>query len=300
MQERNNYIGGSDAAAVLGLSRFSTPLQVWALKTGQIQADDISDRIEVKLGNKLEQTVAEFFMEETGKKVVRKNETLFHPKYPFLGANIDRRVVGENAVLECKTTTMFKYREWSDDLIPQEYLLQVLHYMAVGGFQKGYIACLIGNHKFVWKEIARDEDMINDLVSKEVRFWNTFVVPKVMPATVSANDSDALYKLFQPVKVGSEIALGDELDKMAEHIDSMKADKKALDSQIEQAENELKVKLGDNEIGIGNSWKATWKLQMQRRVNSELLKQEFPAVYEKCSRPIETRVLRIMEKKEAK
>ena len=234
MDDRKEYIGGSEAAGVLGLSRWLTPLQIWAYKTEQIQPEDISDKIEVKLGNKLEQTVAELFMEETGKKVVRKNETIFHPDYPFLGANIDRRVIGENAVLECKTATMFKYREWEGDEIPQEYLIQVLHYMAVGNFKKGYIACLIGNHKFVWKEINWDEKMISDLIKKECYFWNTFILPKIMPASISADDSDVLYKLYQPVKIGNEVNLGDELDKLAENIDSLKADEKALKKQIEQ------------------------------------------------------------------
>lgn len=298
MGDRNKYIGGSDAAGVLGLSRWKTPLMVWALKTGQIVEEDISDRIEVKLGNKLEQTVAELFMEETGKKVVRKNETIFHPNYPFLGANIDRRVIGEDAVLECKTATMWKYREWEGQDIPQEYLIQVLHYMAVGNFQKGYIACLIGNHKFVWKEIERDEKMIADLIKKEVHFWNTFVIPKVMPASISANDSDILYQLYQPVKIGEEVNLGEELDRLAENLDSMRADKKALEKQVEQLENEIKVKLGDKEIGLGNNWKATWKLQTQKRLNTEMLRREYSQIYEECLKSQEIRILRISEIKE--
>ena len=93
VEARKNYIGGSDAAAILGLSRYKTALEVWAWKTGQVVPDDISDKVYIKLGNKLEQTVAEFFMEETGKKVQRVNDTIFHPKYPFLGANIDRKVI---------------------------------------------------------------------------------------------------------------------------------------------------------------------------------------------------------------
>jgi len=300
MDDRQKYIGASEAAAVLGLSRWATPLEIWALKTGQIQAKDISEKIEVKLGNKLEQTVAELFMEETGKKVHRVNETLYHADYPFIGANLDRRVVGENAVLECKTATAFKYKEWEGQDIPQEYLIQVLHQMAVGKFDKGYIACLIGNHKFVWKEIAYDKKLISDMIKKEVHFWNTFVKPVVMPSQVSANDSEVLFQLYHEVEPGSKIELGDDADKIIESLDSLKADARVLEKEIDQQENTLKAMLKDSEIGTTNNHKITWKIQVSRRLSADQLKQDLPEVYFKYSKPSESRVLRISELKEIK
>jgi len=299
MDDRQKYIGASEAAAVLGLSRWATPLEIWALKTGQIQAKDISDKIEVKLGNKLEQTVAELFMEETSKKVHRVNETLYHPKYDFLGANLDRKVVGENAPLECKTCSSWKAKEWGGEDIPQEYLIQVLHQIAVGGFDHGYIACLIGNHKFVWKRVDRDDKLISDMIKKEVHFWNAFVKPVVMPGQVSAGDAEVLFQLF-PVEPGSKIELGDDADKIIESLESLKADERILEKEIEQQENTLKAMLKENETGTTNNHKVTWKLQVSRRLSTDLLKQDLPEIYMKYSRQSETRVLRISELKENK
>lgn len=296
MDDRTKYIGASEAAGVIGLSRWTTPIQIWAEKTGQVLPKDLSDKEEVELGKELEDYVAKRFMRKTGKKVHRVNETLYHPKYPFLGANLDRRVVGENSVLECKTCTVWKYKEWEGEDIPQEYLIQVLHQMAVGGFDKGYIACLIGNHKFVWKEIDRDEQMISDMIKKEVRFWNTFVVPKVIPGQVMASDSETLSKLF-PVQHGQEIVLTDEANRIIEIIEALSSDKKALEKQEEQQKNELKLLLGENEIGKTSNYKVTWKLQLSRRLNTEIFKQELPHIYEKYSSPSETRVLRIIPTK---
>jgi predicted phage-related endonuclease len=235
-------------------------------------------------------------MEETNKKVHRVNETIFHSKYPFLGANIDRRVVGEESILECKTTSAWKYKEWEGEDIPIEYICQVMHYLAVTGAKKGYVACLIGNHKFVWKEILRDEDMIKDMVKKEVAFWNNFVVPKVMPGTILANDSDTLNKLF-PVKQGKEIVLTDDTNKIIESIEAMETDTKSLEKQIEQQKNELKAMLGENEVGKTGNYKVTWRLQTTRRLSIDILRQDMPEVYEKYSRPSETRVLRIIPTK---
>lgn len=198
-ETRRSFIGGSDAAAILGLSRWRTPLQVWAEKTGQIQPEDISEKLNVKLGVRLEDTVAELFCEATGFKVRRVNETMFHEKYDFLAANIDRRVVGDDSILECKTTSAWNAKQWEGEEIPQEYIIQVLHYLAVTGYSKAYISVLIGNQDFKWKEIRRDEKTINAIVEQEVKFWNEFIVPVVMPTRIMANDSETLFNLF-PLK----------------------------------------------------------------------------------------------------
>ena len=145
LKERLNYIGSSDAAAVLGLSRWSTPLKVWAEKTGQCQPEDLSKKMQIRVGNKLEQAVADFFTEETGKKTELYEDTIYHPKYKFLAANLDRKVIGEDAFLECKTASARVKNDWTEDEIPPEYLIQVYHQLAVTGMERGYICVLIGN-----------------------------------------------------------------------------------------------------------------------------------------------------------
>lgn len=257
LKERLSYIGGSDAAGVLGLSRWTTPLHVWAEKTGQVVPEDISDKLFVKLGNRLEQTVAELFMEETGKKVQRVNETIFHPKYPFLGANIDRRVVGEKSILECKTASAWKAKEWDGEEIPREYIIQVMHYLAVTGAARGYIAVLIGNQDFKWKVIERDEKALADLVKREVNFWNDFVVTKAMPA-VMGSDADNLSALFPQATLSEPIELPDTVNAIAESLEGMKQDYRNLESQIKQQENELKALLGTAERGTTGLWNIAW------------------------------------------
>lgn len=133
---RVNFIGASDCSGVLGLSHWESPLSIWGYKTKLLEPPDLSDVLAVELGNELEDFVARRFEKETGKKVERVDETLFHPKFTFIGANLDRIVVGEDAVLECKTTSAWKEKDWVDEEIPQEYILQVLHQLAVSGKKK--------------------------------------------------------------------------------------------------------------------------------------------------------------------
>jgi len=298
LEERKNYIGGSDAPAVLSLSRWNTPLYVWSVKTGQISEKDISEKLAVKLGSKLEDTVSDLFTEETGKKVYRVNETLYHPKYNFLAANIDRRVIGEKAGFEAKTASGWKVKEWEGEEIPQEYIIQCLHYLAVTGWDRWYIACLIGNQKFVWKVIEREEKIIADIIKKEAHFWNTFVIPKVMPATISALDSDTLYQLYHKVEEGSEVDLGDEAEKIIESIEALQEDEKSLGLQIDQQKNSLKAILKENEVGITKNHKVSWKPQITKRLDIQSLKEENPGIYDKYSKQTESRVLRITQKKE--
>jgi len=337
VEARKFYIGGSDAAAILGLSRYRTPLQVWAIKTGQVAPEDISDRVAVKLGNKLEQTVAEFFMEDTGKRVAMVTKefceeirrpyvispddpsriTILHPRYSFIGANIDRRVMLEQAGFEAKTANQFKMREWEGEEIPQEYQVQCLHYMAVTGLPIWYLAVLIGNMSFLWKVFVRsdydtkadlpkmpkehinlvDPKTLDNMIAKEVYFWNNFIVPKVMPMTITSQDDDVLYRLYPKAASESIIELGDDASRVCESLDSMQADYAVLEKEIDEQKNTLRAMLKTYETGVTAKYKITWKNQQERRVDVELFKKEEPGLYEKYAKPKDKRVLRISVKK---
>ena len=259
IKERIGYLGGSDAAAVIGLNRWRTQLQVWAEKTGEIEPPDLSDNKYVKMGNKLEPLVCDLFTEETGLKVRRVNETIYHPKYKFLAANIDRKLVGEDTILEVKTTSAYKSKEWDADEMPIEYIVQVMHYLAVTGYKKAYLAVLIGGNDFRYKEIQRDEKAIAELVKKEVDFWQNYVVPKVMPMQVSAADSDVLLGLFPTAETGTEVKLDNEVDSVIEQLESAKQDYNAANSLVNKLKNQLKAHIKENEIGVSPLYRITWK-----------------------------------------
>jgi putative phage-type endonuclease len=258
-EERNKYIGGSDCAAILGLSRWKSPLQIWGEKTGIVPAEDISQKISVKMGLKLEDAVADLFTEQTGKKVRRSNITIFMKEYPFIGANLDRSIVGEDAILEVKTTSVYASKEWQGEEMPREYILQVLHYLAVTGEKKGYLAVLIGNNDFKIKEIERDEKLIKDIIEKEVYFWNEFIVPKKMPTMITAKDGDMLYSLYPLAESGKTIELTDEASRICETLDGLLQDKRTIESQIEQNKNLLKAMVKENEIGITPMYQIKWQ-----------------------------------------
>ena len=132
LKTRDLGIGGSDAAGIMGMNSYKSPYQLWMEKTGQVEPPDLSGNQYVYWGTKNEANIADWFQEETGKKVKRLG-TLQSREYPFMLANVDRTVIGENAGLEIKTAGVSQYRKWKDDEIPDAYYCQCLHYMAVTG-----------------------------------------------------------------------------------------------------------------------------------------------------------------------
>lgn len=318
IKERVSYIGGGDCAAILGLSRWRTALQTWASKTGMIEAKDISQEMPVKMGNLLEDAVCQLFEDDTGKKLETANAsacekrgikyvpnpddpegtvTILHPVHSFIGGNLDKLVKDENAFFEAKTTNSYKQSEWENkDEIPVEYQLQCLHYMIVGGFDHCYIGCLIGNRKFVWRKIERDEKKLATILKREVDFWNNFVIPQVMPA-VSADDAVALYNLFPEAAPESVIELGDEASKICEARDSLLADKKVLEREIDECNNQLKAMLKTYEVGMTPMYKVSWKSQITKRIDTERMRKDEPALYEKFLKEVVARVLRVSVKR---
>ena len=133
-------------------------------------------------------------MEQTGKKARRANAIYKSTEYPFMYANVDRLIIGENAGLECKTASAYSADKWKDGHIPESYQLQCHHYMAVTGADAWYIAVVILGKDFLWHRIVRDESLIRNLISIESSFWNSHVVPRIMPEPDGSDSSEQLIR----------------------------------------------------------------------------------------------------------
>lgn len=133
---RSHYIGGSDAAAVVGLNAFSSPYALWAEKR---ESPRISGNLATEVGTYLEEFVAQKFAAETGKKVRKSNQSFFNSDYPWAIANIDREIIGEDAGLEIKTTSELNMKKFRGGEYPANYYCQCVHYMAMTGNSGGIL-----------------------------------------------------------------------------------------------------------------------------------------------------------------
>lgn len=283
LEIRRKGIGGSDAAAIAGLSKYKSPVAVYLEKTGQLEQEEPGEA--AYWGNVLEDIVAKEFAARTGLKVKRRNAILQHPEYPFMLANIDRELVGQKVGLECKTASAYLKDLWEGDEVPMQYLLQCQHYMAVTGYQAWYIAVLIGGNTFVHKRIERDDELIEQLIAIEKDFWENHVLPRVPPMLDGSEASGELLKKMHPVAdKGTETELPLEADELLEQLDAAKEEAKAASERVSEIENRLKAMLGDHEAGLARHYQVTWKNVTSRRIDSKALKAEHPDIYEKFAK----------------
>ena len=254
---RSKYIGGSDAAAVVGMNAYVSPMALWAEKTGKLPGFD--GNLATEVGTYMEEFVARKFTEVTGKKVRKCNLSWFNSDYPWAIANIDREIVGEDAGLEIKTTSELNTKRFKGGEFPENYYCQCMHYLAVTGKQTWYLAVLIGNREFKWFAIDRDEAEIHALMEAEKDFWEKVKSNTPPAADGSSSTADTLSALY-PNSNYEGIGIGifeRELDKYF----AMKAQAKDLDEQISAIENRIKAHLGEYERGEGEKYKISWKTQ---------------------------------------
>ena len=178
LQLRKQGIGGSDAGAVCGINPYRSAFNVYHDKV----SDDLTeteDNERMRQGRDLEDYCARRFSEATGLKVHRTNYLYRHDRYDFMIADLDRVIVGENAGLECKTTSAWNADKWkSMDTIPESYLLQCQHYMAVMGYDHMYLACVILGADFGYYRINRSDELIANLIKIEHDFWENNVLDR--------------------------------------------------------------------------------------------------------------------------
>lgn len=213
LEVRKNGIGGSDAAAAVGLNPYMSPLELWLIKTGRddsLPRPDPNDTSEpVYWGTLLEPIVAASYTKQTGNKVRRVNAVLQHPTIPWMLANVDREVVGNRDVqlLECKTAGEFGARLWRDS-VPEYVQLQVQHQLAVTGRQAADVAVVICGQKLAVHRIERDDALIARLIELEAAFWR-HVETDTPPAADGSDSADRALRCLYPGAGGTVDFTGD-------------------------------------------------------------------------------------------
>ncbi|MDP4164415.1 MAG: YqaJ viral recombinase family protein [Bacillota bacterium] len=278
---RTKGIGGSDAAVVLGLSKWKTPFELYLEKSGLVIPEEIQSDA-AYFGTQLEDLVAKEFEKRSGKKVRRKNAILQHPEHEFIIANVDRMIVGEKAILECKTASAYLAKEWENDEIPESYIIQIQHYLGVLGpeYKKGYFAVLIGGNKFVWKEIARDDELIELIFQREIEFWNNHVLVNIPPALDGSSAAEQYLKQrYNREEKGKSVDFTSEYKEKIDEYLEIKSSVKALEEQMKEIENQIKYEMKDAELGFVKNYQTEWKSITSNRVDTKKLKEHFPDIY---------------------
>lgn len=196
LEYRRLGIGGSDVAAILGISPFRTARDLYYDKLNIVTSDDEGNWVAMEMGNLLEPLVARIFAKKTGLKIYQRKCMFQHPHYPWMLADLDYLVElpdGTTAILEIKTTNYNARENWwynGKEIVPVYYESQGRHYMSVMNIDRVYFCCLYGNNEdeVIIRHIDRDMDYEEELIALEQTFWHENVLAKIPPPYTEDGD----------------------------------------------------------------------------------------------------------------
>ena len=291
LEERKKSLGGSDVGAVLGMNTYSSPYTVWAEKTGKLPPFEGNEW--TRLGNDLEGYVAQRFSEASGLKVMNDSATWRNDKYPHLHANIDRRVVGMKAGVECKLTSELNAKKYADGEFPDRFYAQCVDYLAVTEFERWFLAVLIygkGIKIYQMTRIPNDvvpewceasvyvsDAEIEALTKATADFWNNHVLTNTPPM---ADGSDSTSETLKTIYAESN---GESVDLMAfesdleqyKHLASLESDYKKMK---DECANRIKGFMGEASKGESNKFKVSWASSVRNTFDHKAFAKDNPGI----------------------
>ena len=274
---RKSGIGGSDAGAICGVNPFSNAMKVFKDKTSEEIEEQ--DNEAIRIGHDLEDYVAQRFMEATGLKVRKSNFMYRSKEHPFMIADVDRLVVGEDAGLECKTASAYNADKWADGDIPLHYVMQCYHYMAVTGKRVWYIAAVILGREFTYRKLEWDDELIGRLISIEDNFWNNHVVKGIIPPPDGSKVCDeVIQQYFHTARKESAVRLVGFDEKLGRREEILGAISE-LEAERRRIEQEVKLFMGENETAESGRFRVSWKNVDSTKLDTKRIREELPELY---------------------
>lgn len=257
---RRSGIGGSEVAALVGLSRWATPLDIWRRK---VEGWETEDTPALRRGRILEPAVCQLYQEESGALELRESGTLRHLLDPLALATPDRiaRFPGGERLLEAKTAHRFASAEWGEpgtDDIPAAYLAQVVWTLGVADLETADVAVLLGGELAIYR-VVYDAALDAHLHHAAARFWADYVLPKrPPPPDASSRYSEWLQEQWPRHRAPLRQATAEEV-KLVSTLRTAEAHADAASDELERLRNALRLAIGDAEGFQGPGFKATWR-----------------------------------------
>ncbi|MGN0461957.1 MAG: YqaJ viral recombinase family protein [Ruminococcus sp.] len=288
---RKTGLGGSDIGAICGVNKYSSPVKIYQDKTTDI-INEVNTEA-TRIGHDLEDYCARRFTEETGLKVRKSNYMYRSKEHPFMIADVDRLVIGEDAGLECKTTNILNASEWKNGQIPVSYVMQCYHYMYCTGRKTWYIACVILGKEFVYRKLTWDDEIINNIISIESDFWNNHVAKGVMPNPDGSKSSERIIQSMFPVAKSNTTVKLMGFDEQLAKRDSIITEIFELEQEKKKIEQEIQLFMKDIEFAENDSYKIKWSNVETVRIDTQKLRKELPDVFDKYSKKTTSRRFQI-------
>lgn len=307
-ERRRKFVGGSDIAKVVGVSKWGCPRSVAYDKLGHPKDFDNSDKAEFRRGKRLEGIAASYYEEKTGREV-RITVTAHYPGKPHLAVNYDRLVRKEKdgpwGYLEIKVVG-----RWSMNLIKKEglandYVLQVQYGLGVKRDTWGsYAIYCPETDELLWWDVEADTGFGESLLEKADDFWNFHIELGILPDPLPEGAPQCEGCEWSLTCRGQVVlpASGGVMDRPdLESLLAKFAEVKGMGSEAEGAEEELKAEIREKIKDVPGTYRCgkyefKFTVTSQNKFSSDLLKKKYPAIYEECRK--ETKVNTVYKPKE--
>lgn len=317
--DRSKFLGGSDAAAVLGLSPWATPVELWQQKTGKAKKE-APDAVKQKVfdrGHKLEPFIRDMVVDKLtasglSVEVIAINERYIDPEYDFLSCEVDfeLRLTGETVINgqpvyfddehvngDAKSVTGFARKKWGEEDtedVPIEYAAQFMHGLMITGRKRCLVAALksFDDVDIYW--VNRDDETIEGMRPKLVSFWVDHVLADVPPDPFVFSDIKALF----PLDNGQAIEATPDVAIKVRDLAEIKRQIKGLEDDAEQIQFAIAEFISPNSLLTYKGKEiASWKAQSVSRIDTTALKEAEPELAAKFTKTASTRVLRLKKGK---
>lgn len=291
LEERKKSLGGSDVGAILGMNEYSSPYTIWADKTGKLPPFEGNEW--TRLGNDLEGYVAERFCDASGLKVVNDSYTWRNEKYPHLHANIDRKIVGMKAGLECKITSEFNAKKYKNGEFPDRFYAQCVEYLAVTEFERWYLAVLIYGKGIKIYQMTRIKDdvtpewcesslyiedgEIEGLVKATADFWNNHVLTDTPPMADGTDSTSKTISTLYPEDNGESISLA-MFESDLKYYMTLSSLLKDTEKQKDEVANRIKAYMGEASKGESANFKASWTSSVRNTFDHKKFAKDNPGI----------------------
>ena len=307
-------VGGSDVAAIFGVSPWTTPLELWLIKKGRMKPPKKMNQDQLDMGHMLEPIAAEWYARKSGNHVYQDTGLYQHADHPYALANFDRRFTrasdGEDGILECKSSTYHKADHWADGAIPLYYEMQLRFYLSVADVTHGAFSCIWGNNPendLAMPEIERDsakEDMIFERLDEWI--WSLENdKPPTMSGVSSSLAMESLARIYGASQPGlPTIEFPRKYERSLRQIAMLQGKVRDCESEIKLYEREIEAHsvriaelMKEHEHGILTT--TTDKLLIDfvtkrtKRPDSKALKTKYPTVYADVIKESQSRKVKV-------
>lgn len=280
LEARRLGLGGSDAPAILGLDPWRSGLDIWRSKIEPTPPTD-DEKFLFKIGHLLEPVIAGLYSDETQRDVfIPEPEIVQHLKFPELIGSPDRLAPKDGRVVELKSEHQFadKFGDPGSDQVPDHYIVQCAHYMAVANLDRCDVAVLHGGFKFAIYQLRRDLDLEKSMIEQLREWWHSYVVKKVEPP-LDASEAWGNYLAHKyPFNKGPIVKVDENKNpELMRHVFNVLNYKRGIDdfkTKLTAAANEVKAFIAEND-GVAGPWgQITWRLckdSTETRINYDKL-----------------------------